>query len=114
MSARECDICKHRWLFDTDWLGRVYAKHDPRPCVPPVYAYETENIRPPKVPKPIKCAECGGLFTPNAFASTSVMICSSECRAIRRTRLRNERSDDEKWWEALKRKQRQAAKRRAA
>ena len=114
MSARECDICKHRWIFNTDWLGRVYAIHDPRPCVPPVYAYEPEDIRPRKASKPIKCVECGGVFTPNIFASRSVKICSSACRMARRTRLRNERSDDEKWWEALKRKQRQTAKRKAA
>lgn len=106
MSARECDRCKRRWDFGTDWLGRVYSIHPIGPCVPIggiARALSIGKQRPEMSERSRCCAECNEPYEPPAkYGRSKIGLCSPSCRLARHRRLYREHKQRSPDWYATK------------
>jgi hypothetical protein len=81
-----CPICLAHWDFATTWLGQLVEVHPVTHCIPPTYAFETEDDLESITPSYTRmCVECKTMFTPD-ISRSKAMICGAECRKVRRDR----------------------------
>lgn len=86
-NPQACPICKSRWDFKTDDLGRLYAVHPITKCTAPISSvYEKEDEGPSWERK---CIECTKMFSPRKGRGNAE-TCGAKCRKARNHRIARE------------------------
>lgn len=86
-NPQKCPLCRQHWLFDTNQIGELIARHPPGKCTPPIPAsvYEKEDAEDDSDFVERICDECHKKFKPKKKAKCQT-ICGPECREARRAR----------------------------
>lgn len=83
----KCPVCRAFWLFDTDQIGQLIARHPPGKCAAPISSvYEKEDE---EASWERKCIECARMFSPRKGRGNAE-TCGAKCRKARNHRIARE------------------------